>query len=260
MSDWKIRSCRELTFSEQAAQSRLEKASGVFGEAVVKKIIGLALYWLGAKRSMIADLLGMPLESLRTFVRVIQRDGLVALEDRRRKHSAFLPVQEESPQPGEVCVLRSEDEFVVDFRGFTSSLSIPAKNKLQLRTVVLTLSAGGAMSTESAAKLLGISRPHAGVLIKSLIAEDVASLNDQREGQKKDYRVDDHAKEELLAQWALNAATGQSTSSGEISKCLQKRCGIEISDRTLRSHMKRLGLSALGQKVADLVREVKKGF
>lgn len=76
--------CQNLKFSPAFAKQRLEQAERIFGMSVLKRILCFTLYLLGAKRSAIASTLGIPFESLKTTLRVLQKDELRALEDRRR--------------------------------------------------------------------------------------------------------------------------------------------------------------------------------
>ena len=50
-----------LTYSATHSHKRFEKASKIFGVTILKRIIGFALFLLGANRREIADFLNIPL-------------------------------------------------------------------------------------------------------------------------------------------------------------------------------------------------------
>jgi len=79
--------CRlPLEFSRAHSESRIEKASGTLGEAVVKRILAFALFLLGARREDISQHLAIPLGTLFSLLTRIGREGLrpVAAADSSR--------------------------------------------------------------------------------------------------------------------------------------------------------------------------------
>ena len=106
--------CQNLTFSSELAAKRMAKAECLFGTSVLKRILSFALFLLGGNRRAIAHTLGISFESLRTTLRVLHRDGLSALEDRRRAVSTFLA----PPTVGLKINVREESCFlVIEFGG-----------------------------------------------------------------------------------------------------------------------------------------------
>ena len=62
--------------------------------------------------------------------------------------------------------------------------------KLQARTILLTLLSSGLLSTKQVAELIGLSNVQTKAIAKNLEREDISSLLDKRQGQKKDYVID----------------------------------------------------------------------
>ena len=83
--------CQNLTFSPELANARITKAESLFGRLVLRRILCFALFLLGSNRRAIAQMLRISFESVKTTLRVVNRDGLPAFEDRRRAASTFLP-------------------------------------------------------------------------------------------------------------------------------------------------------------------------
>jgi hypothetical protein len=102
--------CQNLRFSPGLSESRIDQAQQTLGAAVVQRILCFALYLLGVNRNAIAQLLSIPLETAKSVIKAVNRDGLGALEDRRRRFSTFLPRVQKEPTP---ITLREEEDYVV---------------------------------------------------------------------------------------------------------------------------------------------------
>ena len=249
--------CRNVEFSPLLASQRQVQAIGVFGETTVKRIVVLSLFLLGAKRSAIAELLSLRHESVKTLIKNVHRDGLPAMEDRRRRRSDFRPPALCAPTP--VCVTEEEGYVVVDLGVGDRRLRIPAENVVELRTVILALKTSGLVSTQQAAAVLRLSQPRIGQLAKQLEAQDVAGVMDKRQGQQRDTVVDENVRQELVLQCVANAVTGRPASSEALARDLQQRCRLELSPRTVRHHLNKLGLTALAKTLPAVIETVKGG-
>jgi hypothetical protein len=250
--------CRNAEFSPLLASQRQERAVGLFGETTVKRIVVLALFFLGAKRSSIAEFVSLRHESVKTLLKNVHRDGLPAMEDRRRRRSDFRPPAIRAPTP--VCVAEEEGYVVVDLGVGDRRVRIPAENVLELRTVILALKNSGLVSTKQAAAVLRLSQQRVGQLAKQLEAQDVAGVVDKRQGQqRRDYVIDESVRHELVLQCVANAVTGRPASSEALVRDLQQRCRLELSPRTVRHHLNKLGLTALAKTLPDVIKTVKGG-
>jgi len=249
--------CRNLEFSPLLATQRQKRAIGVFGEATVKRILALALFFLGMKRSAIAELVSLRHESVKTLLKNVHRDGLPAPEDRRRSRSEFRPPPVLAAAP--LCVTEEEGHVVVDLGLGDRRVMIPAGNVLELRTVILALKNSELLSTPQAADALRLSAQRVGQLAKKLEAEDVAGLFDQRRGSRRDYVVDDKVRTELVLQCVANAVTGRPTSSEALARDLQERCRLELSPRTVRYHIQKVGLKELAKSLPGVIEGEKGG-
>lgn len=248
----------DLTFSSTHARKRREAARTSLGEGTTLKILAFGLFLLGARREDIARYLGMPMGTLLSFLTRVGTHGLDAMRDRRRTR-ATSPSQPQPPDDRSPCSVETHEAHVrVEFRVPNRELTIPLANTLQIRAVLLTLLDNGLLAVEEVARPLDLSPRRVRDLMTAMRDEDLVALFDKRKGQTKDYRFTPEIKSELVQQVAVNAITGQPTSSRAIAESLQERCSIELSDRSIRWHMSKLGLTRLAQTLPALVMALKK--
>ena len=245
-----------LGFHSELSGKRIGKANKILGEKVVKRILAFALFLLGSHRRATAELLNMPQDTLKSFIDRVLRGGITAFEDSRRKVSAFLPPG--AVVPGKPSAFLEYDKVVVDFGIPDRTLTVPAKNKLQVKTIIFTMINNGLITIKKAAELLGYSAIHTSRMAQALDEGDVYSLIDKRKGQKTDYIFSAEIKAELVQQFAANAVTSRPTTSRVISEQVNKRCGLSLPDRSVRLHMKKLGLPQISKSLPALVEDLKK--
>jgi hypothetical protein len=231
-------------------------ANRILGFKVVKRIIAFALYLLGVRRRFITELLKMPQDTLKSFINRVRENGITAFEDRRQKTSSFLPPGAIFPQ--EPSVFLEGKEIIVNFGVSDRMLKIPVKNALQVKTILLTMISNGLITTSKAVEVLGYSKIHTWRLSHALQKGDVHVLIDKRQGQKQDYLFLPEIKAELVQQFTANVITGRPTSSQVISEHINKRCNLTLSDRSIRLHMEKLGLSEIKKSLPELVETLKK--
>lgn len=249
--------CRDLPqLSYERSKKRLERATGVLGAKVVTRLLAFSLYLLGANREALAGCLEMPLETLKSLVKRGFSDGLAALEDRRGS-STLLPCQ--SPVAKlEAKVLLEPETLVIEFDEGTR-MEVPLRNRIQCRTVLLTMAASKLLSSDEVGDGLGLSAERVRKLKAKLAQRDVVeALVDQRKGQQRDYRLTPEVKAELIQQYVVNLQTDGLTSSEKLRDDLSNRCNIEIASRTIRLHVARLGLPLIRDSLPQLLAEVKK--
>jgi len=254
MSDCRIE-VSGLEFSAEKAKSRLARASRILGEKVVKRLLAFALFLLGAEREAIAASLGLPLGTLLSLLTRIGKVGLAAFEDRRCRHSEFRPVGDTAVPAPTVTLAGEQTVIGLDRLG---QLRIPSADTLQIRVVLLTLVNSRLLPTQVAADGLGCTAAHVRTLCRKLDASGAEALLDRRCGQQRDYRMTPEVKSELIAQTAAHALTGYATSSVAVAESLNERLGWQLADRTVRLHMQRLGLAAIGESLPALVEALKK--
>jgi len=249
--------CRQVAFSAEKSQERIHKALQVFPRKLLMRILALALHLLGARRKEVAALVEMPEESVKTLLRQVFRDGFPAVRDRRL--SAPPPVAVVPPSPPPISARRDPEGWMVEFGTRGDELSIPATHPVQARTVVLSLLNAGALSAQQCASALGISAAHCRELAHKLASHDVAqSLLDKREGQRRDYRVGPRQKAEIIQQLAARTVTGHSTSSEVLAEQVNERTRAGLSARTVRWHIRNLGLADIRNTLPELVESLKK--
>ena len=245
-----------IKFFPELSETRIYIANKILGNKVVKRILAFALYLLGAHRSTTAELLNMPQDTLKSAINRVLQAGIGAFEDNRKKTSSFMPPG--ATLPKKPSVYMEGKEIIADFGLKDTILRIPAKNTLQVKTILLTMLNNRLITTAEAANLLGYSAVHISRLSQALTEEDVQALVDKRQGQKKEYLFSSEIKAELVQQFAVNAVTGKSTSSHVISEQLNRRCNLNLPDRSVRLHMKKLGLPRIAKSLPDLVETLKK--
>jgi hypothetical protein len=251
--------CRHIEFSPTKSEERIGKALRVFPQALLKRLLAFILHLLGAERSIVASLVGMPEESVKTVVRLAMDDGFQALRDRRRSDET--PVARESPTPSplNITARRQDDWYVVEFGPSSGVLRIPCSFRIQAKTVLLSLVNAGLLSVQESAAALGIHGAHCRELAKKLADRDVVeSLVDRRTGQKRDYVVGPQQKSEIIQQLAARAITGQSTSSQMLAEQVSERTQVQVSARTIRWHIQKLGLTNIKKSLPQLVETLKK--
>jgi len=217
--------CQGLAFSPALSERRIARAAESFGFGVIRRILCFALYLLGLERSAIGRSLGIPSDTAKSIIKAILRDGLAALEDRRRSTRFRPPAPLEAPP---IHLREAEEQIVVDFGFPDRQLKLSRQDPLQVKTVLLSMLNSG------------------------------LSLVDQRQGQQQDFVVSPSVKAELIQQFAVEAIRSGRTSSRAISEKLKERCSLDIPDRTVRHHLSRMGLRRIKHSLPQLLAAVKK--
>ncbi len=252
-----IISCQDIQFDNKLSRERMNRATQIFGVAVIRRIICFSLYLLGVTRASIARRTDMPIETVKTVIRNLHNNGIGALEDRRRRHSVFLPLKEQKATSN--IKVNSEEEWIcIEFAEKQQELKIPRNNRLQVRTLLLTMLNSGLLSIKETSELLELSTAQTRVLSERLHKQDIYSLLDKRQGQKKDYVITPEIKAEIIQQYIVNLAGGEKRSGRVLSEKLKERCNLDLSPRTIRFHVKKLGLSGIKQRLPKLIESFKK--
>lgn len=252
--------CQGMVFSPSHSHKRIKKALLILPELVVKKMLFFSLYLLGARTGAIASLVGLPEESGKTVVKRISKGGLPALGDRRQSVKAY---EHQLLQPAimsqQVSVITEGDSCLITFFDSEQQIKILRKHKVHLRSVILTLLQAGLISAQMASSALGITTAHCHDLSEKLLSEDVAEvLLDKRKGQTKDLLVDPQVKAELVQQFAARSIAGYSVSGKSLAEAVNDSRQTAISARTVRWHMKKLGLMEIKKSLPKLVESLKK--
>ncbi len=251
--------CRSVDFSPEKSGQRIDRALQVFPRRVLMRVLAFALHLLGARRKVVAALVGMPEESVKTAVGLALRGGFPALRDRRLSAATATAVARASPNPPQVSVRQEQEWCVVDFGVQVTTLRMPIDHPVQVRAVLLSLLNAELLSVQETASGLGISAAHCRELARKLASQDVAeALVDKRQGQQHDYRVGPEQKAEIIQQIVARAVTGHSTSSEVLAKQVNERTQAALSARTIRWHIHNLGLANIRKTLPPLVAALKK--
>ena len=246
--------CQDLRLSSHLSENRIEQAKKSLGSGVVQRVLCFALYLLGVNRSAIAQLLTISPETAKSIIRAVNRDGLGAFEDRRRRFSTFLPRVQ--PEPAPIKLKEEDDHIVVDLSG--RYLKLSRQDPLQLKIVLLTMLNNGLLLKRGVAEVLKLTPAHTTTLAQRLSEEGARSLVDRRQGQKQEYRVPAPVKAELVQQFAMDIITSGQTSGNKISTELKERCNISVPPRTVRHHLAQMGLREIKQSLPQLLAGAKK--
>ncbi len=247
---------RNLPMSESRAQARIKKAYQVLGAGIVKRIFGFAFFLLGAQRDDIAKCLGIPLGTFLSFLTRMDKLGLAGLKD-RRKDDTVVEIVAKAPS---FSLMQEKGTAIIEVGSgdLTTQLRIPIKNSIQTKVILLTLLQAGFIQAKDVANILGYSHQYTLELSHKLHDGDVEILFDKRQGQMKDYVFNPDIKAELIQQCALNAIMQKSTSSEVIANDLNERCKLNLSPRSIRIHLTKIGLAKLGKTLPTLLKEAKK--
>ena len=234
----------------------MDQARESFGVGATRRLLCFALYLLGLNRSVIGRALGIPGDTAKSIIKAVNQNGFAAFEDRRRSVSRFLP---SAPVKRPPMTLRDEGTAVlVDF-GFPDTLiRLERQDPLQMKIVLLSMVNSGLLSTPQVADALQLTVSHTAALARRLREQGSQSLVDQRKGQQQDFVMTPQVKAELVQQFTVDVITSGRTSSSGISEKLKERCSIDISERTIRHHLARMGLSGIKHSLPLLVAGVKK--
>ncbi|MCI0514402.1 hypothetical protein L0128_14390 [candidate division KSB1 bacterium] len=247
--------CQDLPFSPVIAQKRLENGIKIFGEKVIQRILGYALFLLGVNRHAIAKLLSVPVNTIKSNIRALAAVGIPAFEDRRQKSVSPLSTP---PYLTSTLEMNTDDKTFILTKGADFKIQIPLKNKLQLRTFVLTLLDNGLIQTRAAATVLQLSTVQTQNLAHQLQIADVEGLRDHRQGQAEDYVFTPEVKAELIQQFTVACISHQKTSSSALAQQLKERCQLDLSARSIRYHLNKLGLVRLKKSLPQLLQTLKK--
>jgi len=254
MSGFNKIDCQTISFSSKLSSKRLGKAQLIFGEKVMQRIICFCLYIFGVRRSEISKIMKLPENTVRTMLKAISRDGFEAFFDRRKKVADRFCVQ-----PGaqakrkDIQITEHHDSHQISINGL--DISIPKKNTHQLKAMILTFAENGLVSKTDAGKLLDISSSHVGLLINMMSKNDLLCLVDKRKGQQQDYVFTPDIKSELIFQYTSNSVLGKPTSGAAVAADLKERAQIELSDRSVRTYISKLGLKGIDEKLRQLVKK-----
>ena len=252
MPEFDIIDCRFLSFSPDLSINRISKAKLVFGEKVLKRIICFCLYILGMKRVDIAEAIKLPENTVRTMLKTLTKDGFPALSDRRKTQAQQIAKHSNEQKSNQgIKLTEIQDSVLISINGL--EMSVPKKNKQQLKAILLTFTSNGLISKTYATKLLNISPSHVGHLVKSLSENDLSCLLDKRRGQQKDHVFTPEIKSELILQYTTNAVSGKSTSGATLANDLKERAQLDLSDRSIRMYISKLGLKDMDKKLRSMI-------
>ena len=250
--------CQDIVFSQKQSQNRIEKALRVMPKLALKKILFFTLYILGAKLNEIAYRLEIPKESGKTTINRVMRDGMPAFHDRRQSIKTY-ELQSPQSQDQQISLFIEDDSCILIFGNTNQRLRILLSHRVHLRSVLLSLFQAKLLSVQTVSSALGITAAHCRELSAKLASDGVTEvLIDKRKGQKQDFLVDLSVKAELIQHFSARAVTGHSISSQALTELINDAQKTEISSRTIRWHMNKLGLMKIKKTLPDLVEALKK--
>lgn len=181
------------------------------------------------------------------------RDGISAFFDRRKKNDYMQLTVEKNEK---VYVEQKDDRSIISIGN--AALSINRNNKLQFKALILILADNRLITKKTAGILLNVSSSHIGYLCGKLANEDLTCLIDKRQGQMKDYVFKPEIKSELILQFVTNASSNSKTSGNAIASALNERTKMNLSERSIRYHLSKLGLKGMAEKIRNIICPQKK--
>jgi len=248
--------CQNLNFSPRLSQNRIDQAEQTLGSIVVQRFLCFALYLLGVNRNAIGQSLNIPSETAKSIIKSVNKNGLTALEDRRRRFSNFLP--KAKPEPPSITLREEEDRITIDFGISSRYLQLSRQDPLQLKIVLLSMFNNKLLPKQRVAEAIKLTPFHTTTLAQQLSEKGACALVDRRQGQKQEYRVPASVKAELVQQFAIDIITSGKTSGEKISNELKERCDISLPARTVRHHLAQMGLKKIKRSLPQLLVSVKK--
>ena len=151
--------CQNLAFSTKQSQKRIEKALRVLPLIVLKKILFFALYLLGARFKTIASFVEISEDSGKTTIHRVMKDGINAFSDRRQavKSDVRHIPSPKTPQVFHTSVLSEDDYCIITFGDINHQLKIPLKNRVHLKSVLLSLLQANILPVHTVSSVLGIT-------------------------------------------------------------------------------------------------------
>ncbi len=226
--------------SGQWAQRRMRKAISVLGAEVPERILAFAWYLQGVETQDIAQALSVPVDTVNGLFKRLFRDGLPALEDRRRSTSTFLPPPPvtEAPLAAQIGLDAEQIEVSVN----SMHLRLNRNDPLQCRLILLVLLDNGCVETAAVADALGLSVERLRKLRAEFRRGGALALVDQRRGQTQDYAMPPEVKAELIRHYVEKIEAGGPVSAPSLKAAIEASGKSSPSPRTLRLHVKKLGL------------------
>ncbi len=260
MKESTILYCQGFSFDPKLSANRIEKAETVFGKKVLVNLLCLCLYLLGVKRVSIAEAFDLSANTLRAKIRTFLKDGFYSLGDRRRKRLDLCREKERKQNGGadRAAIRQTKEEIVVAIG--EASIVLPKKNNLQARTVLLTLVDNNLVTKAEASDVLKLSTAHVGYLREELKDKDIHCFIDKRKGSLEDYKFTPDVKAELIKEFAVNCLTGGNASGKAIGEKLDATFESSYSERSVRHHMRKLGLNGIKKTLPEEYATVKKNL
>ena len=254
MSRVYIMNYQDIKLSNLYSKERIKLANKVIGDKIIKRILAFALYLFGATRQIAAESQGLSYDTFKSFTQRIETQGFTAFFDKRYKN-----INNIQSQPiKKIRVYYQDDYLIIDLANENMYLQIPKNNNIQIKTILLSLYKNKLLDKHTISRISGYKPSYLQKITKKLHEEDAGVLYDQRQGQKKDYVVTPEIKAEIIQQYTANIVTGKNTSSNSLSQALKQRCNINLSERTIRFHIQKLGLAKIKHSLIETINCIKK--
>jgi len=248
--------CQNINFSIRSSQQRVDVANKTLGKDVVQKILCFSLYLLGASGKSISTSLNTAPDTVKSSIKRVQQNGVAAFNDRRYKKDSVVYTK---PTTNDFYSVSIKTDYVkIHVANSQKTISIPTQNKLQIKIFLLTLLDAGLITLQEVSKVLDYSTNHLQFLNKRLHDNDAYALIDKRKGQQEEFKFTPEVKSELILQFILDLANENKTSGELLSAHIKERSDIELSARSIRFHIERLGLGKIKKEVSDCLGKIKK--
>ena len=232
--------------STAKGQNRLDQAIDSLGSDVVNKILGFSLYILGFPYDYISRNVGFSEPGLKTLNQDICQNGVERFLDKRKK-APYSMTRKDVPEipPEKATIEYSElNEKYIQFK-LRGPISLTLRNDDTIGKKLLSLLFMDAnlLRQQDVAKLLNCRRLSVYENYKKFNSQGAKGLLDNRQGQKGDYKVDDKVKGEIVKDYLLSIFSNEMPTKTTIRNSLKERFSKDYSERSVASHLKKLGLT-----------------
>jgi len=240
--------CPSITDFQSPAkgQKRLDQAIDSLGNDVVHKILGFSLYILGFPYDYISSNVGISEPGLKTFIKDVCQNGVQRFLDKRKKAAYSIPPKDfPVAAPPKTTVEYSDiGENHVQFK-LTGpiSLRLHKDDIIGKKLLSLLFLDAGLLRQKDVANLLDCRRLSVYKNHQKFNSLGTKGLLDNREGQKRDYKVDSEVKGEIIKEYLLSIFSNEVPTKTTISNSLKERFSKDYSERSVASHLKKLGLT-----------------
>jgi transposase len=253
-----IRNFQQFNISEIKQQTRISTAEAALGKRTVERLLAFSSYLFGFSRQDVAKTFNYTVPGLASMIQRVYQHGPESFTQvQGQKQKSFqkdIKVESELKNAIETKVIENVMNIKVNLPTTLAIPFDPSNPSDQL--FVLKCQQAGIFSIPQASDLLDKTSNQIQNMKRKLTRTGgVEAVLDQRQGQKKTYKFSPEAQSELLYYVVEDLVEHHSISSIRIHEKLTSSLKLEISDRMVRNHLEKLGLSRIKANLIELAKK-----